>query len=190
MERALSETQPDQTDMWNAYGHAMAAATGLDMAMRFAIYAACDEKYRDEPAQCDAAKARHRRATFGKTAKTFCSVFEGYGANAKFTDALDKAVEYRNMLAHHFLERRMLGIQSDKGLQVLEFELRLAIRHFNVVEIAVRKFTPFSLSAYIVDNPTGADHWAENHPLNPLLEQFLSDGEVPIVGLDWWDGKF
>lgn len=185
-----ADEQPSQTVMWNSYGHALAAATCLDCVMRFALYAACDEKFRNDAIGCEKAKKRYREATFGQTAGYFRADFTGLGANKAFCDDLKKAVRYRNLLAHHFLEKRMLGLQSEEGLRTLTVELSLSVQHFSGLEATIRQFCPLPLLGYILDEPSQAQSWARSHPLFTQAKEWADTGQLEPLALVWWDEKF
>src|SRR6266496_2122012 len=102
---------PDQKQLWDAYGHAMGAATGLELLMRIAlINSAAQRLIKEDRFEEDRAKALAgiQRMTFGQTVQEFKKAFPSFVGDKAFCESIDNAVSSRNHLAHNFLEGILL----------------------------------------------------------------------------------
>ncbi|WP_155263069.1 hypothetical protein [Sphingomonas segetis] len=169
---------PNQKSLWDAYGHAMGAAAGLELAMRTALWDATRVRYADDEPMRERVAARISKLTFGGTASKFKAVFTGFGADPQFVAALKVATDLRNHFAHHFLEDRSDGLRSEEGIELLTYECNLAMEHFSDVEFFIRKFCPADFQRFFNAGQTKSRDWVDHHPLRkPFLA--IRSGEIP-----------
>lgn len=185
---AKTREAPDQTEMWNAYGHAMGAATGLEMAMRMALLDAANKHFHDdEAAQADCAK-RILSKTFGQTISKFKEVYPGFAADSKFVDMMQIALDSRNHLAHHFLDGRGQALATEEGVNLVEAECRFASAHFQDLEYFIQRLCPVDFKAFFRPDGDAAQAWIANHPLRATVAA-LKAGEIdPGDALKTWQG--
>src|SRR5215212_2626347 len=94
---------PNQKQMWDAYGHALGAAAGLELVMRIALLDAARKANPDSAEARQEALASILRMTMGQTAKRFMAVYPEFAEHDVFPEAIENATSFRNYLAHHFL---------------------------------------------------------------------------------------
>ena len=153
-----------QSRMWNAYGHALGAAAGLEFSMRFALWEAINTKYANEPHTAAKVRARVSRMTFGPMSVLFQGVFSGFGTNAKFVTAMKVAVATRNRLAHHFLDGRVEALKSPGAIDLIIVECGVASAHFADVEYFIRSLCPVNFKELFEPEQPAKDDYVQNHP--------------------------
>lgn len=178
----------DQTSMWNAYGHVLGAATGLELTLRIALLEAVRTHPTADEGEKNRLRSRIRKLTFGGTAKKFMGVFPAFAANPNFRDSLEKAVRFRNHLAHHFLEAHLDGLQSETGLALVELECRIAVDHFRWIAEAVQRFSPLLPDEFFKGRAEKAGAWERAHPLRNRFDDLQRGGQPIRDGLAWWQG--
>lgn len=160
---------PDQKQAWDAYGHAMGAAVGLELLMRIALL---DEARKANP---DSAGARQEalasilRMTFGQTASRFMRVYPAFAEHGLFPEAIENASSIRNHLAHHFLDGRLTGLRTEKGIQLIALECIEYANHFRQVEQFIRDRCEADFEGFFSQGADEADKWVADHPLGPKL---------------------
>ncbi len=168
-----------QSEMWNAYGHALGAAAGLEFSMRFALWEAINTKYANNPHTADKVRARVDRMTLGPMSILFQGVFTGFGANAKFVKAMKLAVATRNRLAHHFLDGRVAALQSPEAVDLITVECGVASAHFADVEYFVRSLCPVDFKKLFNPESPAKDDYVLNHPFRDHFLAFRA-GQIDI----------
>ena len=180
---------PDQTRMWDAYGHAMRAAAGLELTMRIALWDATRTHFADNPEMREKTAERIRKLTFGGTAKKFKAVYPGFAENPTFVAGMEAAIGFRNHLAHHFLESAMEGIRTQEGVELLEMECRLASGHFQDLEAFIRTLCPADIAGFIQLGQPKAEEWVKNHPLRDKLSELKAGKLATGDALRWWQRR-
>ena len=166
-----------QSGMWNAYGHALGAAAGLEFSMRFALWEAINTKYANDPYTAGKVRARVGRMTFGPISALFQGVYTGFGANAKFVKAMEVAVATRNHLAHHFLDGRVQALKSPEAIDLITVECGVASAHFADVEYFVRSLCPVDFKELFKPEQPAKDDYVVNHPFRDHFLAFRA-GEI------------
>ena len=124
--------------MWNAYGHAMGAAGGLELTMRIALLDAARKANPDSPEARQEALASVLKMTFGQTINAFLKAYPEFESHDVFPEAIQNARNFRNYLAHHFLDGKLAGLQTKEGLDLISLECMEYTEHFRQVEQFVR----------------------------------------------------
>jgi hypothetical protein len=92
---------PDQKQLWDAYGHAMGAAGGLELLMRIALINDAAQRLAQEGLvdQNSRTKALEeiQGMTFGRTVRRFKQVFPNLAEDAQFCESIDNAVSSRSL---------------------------------------------------------------------------------------------
>jgi hypothetical protein len=166
-----------ESGMWNAYGHALGAAAGLEFSMRFALWEAINTKYTNDPDTAGKVRARVNRMTLGPMSILFQGVFTGFGADAKFVKAMEVAVATRNRLAHHFLDGRVEALKSSEAIDLITVECGLASAHFADVEYFVRSLCPIDFEKLFKKEQSANEDYVLNHPLRDHFLAFRA-GEI------------
>lgn len=166
-----------QSGMWNAYGHALGAAAGLEFSMRFALWEAINTKYANDPYTGGKVRARVDRMTLGPMSILFQGVFTGFGSNAKFVKAMEVAVATRNRLAHHFLDGRVEALKSAEAIDLITVECGVASAHFADVECFVRSLCPIDFKELFKPEQPAKDDYVLNHPFRDHFFAFRA-GEI------------
>ena len=160
---------PDQKQMWDAYGHALGAAAGLELVMRIALLDAARKANLDsENARQEALKSIVGM-TLGQTVRRFMEVYPEFADHDVFPRAIDNAVYIRNQLAHHFLEGRLSGLKTEEGIQLIALECIGCTDHFRQLEHFVRAECEADFDGFFSQGAEEADRWVEQHPLGPKL---------------------
>ena len=177
---------PDQKQFWDAYGHALGAATGLELTMRIALVHAAAKQGQRAPEATTAVINRIRGMTLGGTAKSFMRKYPEFADDEAFVSGLNDAVIFRNHLAHNFLEGRLDAFRSDNGIKLVALECMLATEHFSELERVVRARCPADFEAFFRQGERRGDAFVNNHPLSKHLAQIKAGEVPPDRGLDWW----
>lgn len=168
-----------QSAMWNAYGHAMGAAAGLEFTMRFALWEAINTKYADYPDTAGKVRARVGGMTMGPMSKLFQGVFTGFGAHAKFVKGMEVAVATRNHFAHHFLDGRVDALKSLQAIDLITVECGVASAHFADLEYFVRSLCPVDFKRLFKPDQAGNEQYVADHPFRDDFLAFRA-GEVDV----------
>ena len=166
-----------QSLLWNAYGHAMGAAAGLEFTMRFALWEAINTKYATDPETAAKVRERVGRMTLEPVSKLFAGVFTGFGANAKFVKGMEVAVATRNHLAHHFLDGRVEALKSLEAIDLMTVECGVASAHFADLEYFVRSLCPVDFKAMFKPEQRATDDYVISHPFRDDFFAFRK-GEI------------
>ena len=110
----MSDAAPEQERVWNAYGHAMGAAIGLELVFRIANLTARFHAIEASLVSAGNKHAQHAKVrknaaegTFGQVASQFCELYPKVAdLNPVFREAVENAVGFRNHLTHGFLAGR------------------------------------------------------------------------------------
>ena len=175
--KPLPVEESAQSRMWNAYGHALGAAAGLEFSMRFALWEAINTKYVSDRDTASKVRARVGRMTFGPMSTLFQGVFTGFGANAKFVKAMEVAVATRNQLAHHFLDGRVDALKSEEAIDLITVECGVASAHFADVEYFVRSLCPVDFGELFKPEQPAKEDYVANHPFRDHFLAFRA-GEI------------
>jgi hypothetical protein len=119
----MPEGPPQQERAWNAYGHAMGAAIGLELVLRIANITARFNRIQNSQGSAANIQAQHAKVlrnagegTFGHIAKQFCELYPHIlHAEPVLHEAMENAVATRNHLAHNFLAGRVRMLRSERG---------------------------------------------------------------------------
>lgn len=177
---------PSQKQFWDAYGHAMGAATGLELTMRIALVHAAAKQGVSGPEATAAEINRIRRMTLGSTAKSFMETYPEFADDKAFVQGLSDAIDFRNHMAHNFLEGRLDAFRSDDGIKLVALECMLATEHFGELERVVRRRCPANFEAFFRQGEGRAEAFVNSHPLRKHLAQIKAGEVPPNRGLDWW----
>ena len=177
---------PDQKQFWDAFGHAMGAATGLELTMRIALVHAAAKQRQQAPEAITAVINRIRGMTLGGTAKSFIKTYPEFADDEAFVSGLNDAIDFRNHLAHNFLEGRMDAFRSDDGINLVALECMLATEHFGELERVVRARCPADFEAFFQQGEGRAEEFVNGHPLRKHLAKIKAGEVPPDRGLDWW----
>jgi hypothetical protein len=174
---------PDQRQLWNAYGHAMGAAIGLELTMRIALINDAARNMAEavpEQADRDEALANILALTFGRTVKKFKVAFPQFADDEQFCESIENAVSSRNHLAHHYLGGILLGLRSEEGVELATLHCIEARDHFRSLEDYLRAHCPVDYDAFFQIGEGRADEFVEGHPLRERL-QAIKDGKAAAI---------
>lgn len=160
---------PNQKQIWDAYGHAMGAAIGLESVMRIALLDAARKADPDSVEARQKALASVLRMTFGQTAQRFMTVYSEFGKHEVFPEAVENATSFRNYLAHHFLEGKLAGLRTEQGVQLIALECMEYTDHFRQIEGFIRERCQADFEGFLSQGAEEADEWVKGHPLGPKL---------------------
>lgn len=160
---------PNQKQMWDAYGHALGAAAGLELVMRIALLDAARQANPDSAEARQAALVSILRMTLGQTVKRFMVTYPEFAKHEVFPEAIANATAFRNHLAHHFLEGKLAGLRTEAGIHLIVLECIEYTDHFRQVEAFIRERCTADLDGFFDQGAAEADKWVENHPLGPKL---------------------
>ena len=161
--------------MWDAYGHALGAAAGLELVMRVALLDAARKANPDSAEARQAALATILRMTMGQTAQRFMVVYPEFAEHDVFPEAVANATSFRNHLAHHFLEGKLAGLRTEEGLQLIVLECIEYTDHFRQVEAFIWERCGADFDGFFAHGADEADMWVKNHPLGPKLADIKAD---------------
>jgi len=177
---------PSQKEFWDAYGHALGAAAGLELSMRIALLHAAAQDGPLSPEERAAAIDKIRRMTLGGTATNFLKAFPQFLNDQPFVSGLSDGTSFRNHLAHNFLDGRVDGFRTEVGLKLLTLECHLATEHFAELERVVRAKSGVDFDLFFNDDEERAQAFVDTHPLRKHLAA-IEAGTVPAErGLEWW----
>ena len=160
---------PNQSKMWDAYGHALGAAAGLEMVMRIALLDAARKANPDSAEARQTALAAILRKTLGQTVQRFLVIYPEFAEHEVFPEAIENATNFRNHLAHHFLDGKMAGPRTEAGVQLIALECIEYTDHFRQVEAYIREVCTVDFDEFFNQGASEADKWVEDHPLGPKL---------------------
>lgn len=160
---------PNQKQMWDAYGHALGAAAGLELVMRVALLDAARKAHPDSAEARQAALATIFRMTMGQTAQRFMVVYPNFADHDVFPEAVANATSFRNYLAHHFLEGKLAGLRTADGVELIALECIEFTDHFRQVEAFVWERCGADFEGFFAQGADEADKWVEDHPLGAKL---------------------
>jgi len=185
-EQPLSAHSADQKQLWDAYGHALGAASGWELAMRIAlIHEAATKGAGDEEAK-RAAVQKILKMTLGTTASSFLEAFPKLAADGVFVFGVEAGVRMRNRLAHHFIEGAIDAFRTETGIKLVTLECILATEHILELERVVWANCGPIIEPFFHQSEESAQRYIDNHPLREHLKQ-IEAGEVPPDrGLEWW----
>jgi hypothetical protein len=174
----MTETLPDQKQLWDAYGHAMGAAVGLELLMRIALVNhAAHQLMRDnrfDEENRERVLADIQGMTFGRTVGAFKKGFPDFAENADFCESIENAVSSRNYLAHGFLDGILHGLRSEEGIQLIVLDCVDRLEHFQSVDSYIRDRCPIDFDEFFKLGEGKADQYVENHPLREKLRAIKS----------------
>lgn len=160
---------PSQKQMWDAYGHALGAAAGLELVMRIALLDKARKANPDAPEARQEALASILRLTLGQTAQQFTIAYPEFAEHDLFPIAIENASSFRNYLAHHFLEGKLAGLRTATGIELIALECMEYTEHFRQVETFIRHECKADFEGFFGQGADEADQWVEDHPLGPKL---------------------
>jgi hypothetical protein len=164
---------PDQKQLWDAYGHAMGAATGVELLMRIAlINVAADKLAKDghlDQEHRSEALTKIQKMTFGQTVQAFKAAFSNFAEDKEFCESIGNAVSSRNHLAHHFLEGILLALRSTEGIELVVLSCVEYTDHFQSLDNYIRKNCPVDYDAFFKLGEGREDEFVQNHPLREKL---------------------
>lgn len=178
----MSDVTPEQERVWNAYGHAMGAAIGLELILRIAnltakfhAIEASQGSAGNKRAQYEKLRKNAEEGTFGQIANQFCDLYPKVAdSDPVFREAIENAIGFRNHLSHGFLAGRVRLLLSERGLDLIELECREAMDHFHGIEGHVREHAGVDFSLFAADGDD--ESLIANHPLaHKLSRQTTSD---------------
>lgn len=167
---------PSQMQMWDAYGHALGAAAGLELVMRVALLDAARKANSNSAEARQAALASILRMTLGQTAQRFMVIYPEFAEHEVFPEAIENVTNFRNYLAHHFLEGKLAGLRTEAGVQLIALECMEYTDHFRQVEEFIRERCKADFDGFFNQGADEADNWVENHPLGPKLADIKAGG--------------
>jgi hypothetical protein len=172
---------PDQKLLWDNYGHAMGAAHGLELAMRIAIWDYFIRKYLDDRNTCNAEVAKLAKMTIGGTYKAFLNAYPNFADDAAFTREMGHAIDFRNHLAHHFLEGRLDGLRSERGIRLIILECKIGTEQFRSLQNYVRSHCAADFQGFLDSGKERSAEWDAKHPLAETLDR-IERGEAVDLG--------
>jgi hypothetical protein len=172
----MSDAAPNQERIWNAYGHAMGAAIGLELILRIANMTARFHAIEADSNSLGNKHVQHAKVlknagegTFGQIAGQFCELYPKVAdSNAVFREAVENAIEFRNHLTHGFLAGRSRLLLSERGLDLIALECHEARGHFQRIEQFIRDRSGVDFSLFAADGDDEA--LIDNHPLAYMLD--------------------
>ncbi len=160
---------PNQKQMWDAYGHALGAAAGLELVMRVALLDAARKAHPDSSEDREAALASILRMTLGRTAQRFMAAYPEFASHEVFPEAIENAISFRNHMVHHFLEGKLAGLKTEEGVQLIALECMEYTDHFRRIEQFIRDVCKADFDGFFSQGADEADKWIKDHPLGPKL---------------------
>ena len=168
-----TDENPDQSRIWNAYGHALGAAIGLEQVMRWANFhrrtlAILANETLDGNSEAKKQKlvANALDGTFGQIVSQFRQLHPEVEEGI-FGEAIENGIEFRNVLSHRFLARHSRNLRTERGLDIIAIECNLYRDHFQRLEEHIRQ--KVDIDWRLVDASIGP---FEDDPPHPL-EEFL-----------------
>ncbi len=111
--RSMEQSTPNQERAWNAYGHAMAAALGVELVLRvtnmttgYQNILAGTKPGKNRNGRLEKLRSNALEGTFGQLAARFRSLHPDL-ITELLDEALSNAVDFRNALGHHFLSHHL-----------------------------------------------------------------------------------
>ena len=164
---------PDQSRVWNAYGHALGAAIGLEQIMRWANFhrrALAILAKETSDGNSDAKKKRlianALEGTFGQVATQFRQLHPE-AEEGVFGEAIENAIEFRNILSHKFLAHHSRNLRTARGLDIIAIECNLYRDHFQRIEEYIRQ--KVDIDWRLVDASIGPFEGDPPHPFEEFL---------------------
>lgn len=172
----MVDAYPQQERVWNAYGQAMGAVTGLELVLRIAnmttrfhAIEASQISAGNKHAQRTKLLANAGAGTFGQISGQFCELYPQVAdLDPLFRDAIKTAVAIRNHLTHGFLAGRVRLLRSDRGLDLMELECVHAMEHFRRIEQYVGSHSEIDFSVFAAQGDE--ELLFPSHPLAHLLK--------------------
>ena len=180
----MSDATPEQERAWNAYGHALGAAIGLELVLRLAnltakfhAIEASQGSAGNKRAQHDKLRRNAEEGTFGQVANQFCDLYpQVVDSDPVFREAMDNAVGFRNHLTHGFLAGRVRLLLSERGLDLIALECHEAMEHFHGIERHVREHTGVDFSLFAAGGDD--ESLIANHPLAHMLDSQTTSNPI------------
>jgi len=160
---------PSQKQIWDAYGHAMGAAAGMELVLRIALLDAARKANPDLAEARQTALRSILRMTLRNTVERFMAIYPDFAEHDVFPEAINNAVDFRNNLAHHFLEGKLAGLRTEVGVQLIALECMEYTEHFRQIEAFVRERCKADFAGFLEQGVNEADQWVRDHPLGPKL---------------------
>lgn len=165
---------PNQERLWNAYGHAMGAALGVELVIRWSNYHVRAKKLLQNertdpnfPAKQSKLIQNAFEGTFGQLVGQFKELNPAMN-EPLFLEALDNAVDFRNRLGHKFLVHHLRNLRTEEGLDLIAIECNLYLDHFQRLERYLRENVDFDWA--IFERVTQHKPDAEPHPYSDWLD--------------------
>lgn len=165
---------PDQERLWNAYGHAIGAALGVELVIRWSNYHVRAKKLLQGRPNDPNFEAKQNKliqnafeGTFGQIAVQFKELNPSLNAPL-FLEALDNAVEFRNRLGHKFLAQHLRNLRTEEGLDLIAIECNLYLDHFRRLESYLRQNVDFYWA--IFERVTKLKPNSDPHPFASWLD--------------------
>lgn len=163
----------DQSRAWEAYGHAMAAAAGLDLIMKVSNFhdramrlLGSGDKRNIEAKRAkliDQAMAPH----FSQSANEFYDAHPELHSDL-FRTALDNAIIFRNSLSHRYFSTIWRFLDTDDGLDIIAFECNQYKEHFTGMETHIRQNVDATFLKFF-NQPGQIQADIESHPVHKFL---------------------
>ncbi len=165
---------PDQKQLWDAYGHAMGAIGGVELLLRIALInkavaeLSAENDFTDESKSAALTKIQGR--TLGPTVAVFKAKFPELGGDPAFCESIENAVNFRNQLAHHFIENHLLAFRSQDGIELATLECIEHTSHFQSLDQYIRDKCPVDYNEFFALGEGKEDQYVQGHPLREKLK--------------------
>jgi hypothetical protein len=151
----------------------MGAIGGVELLLRIALInraaskLIAEDKFTEE--NKTAALAQIHARTLGPTVAAFKAEFPELGKDEAFCESIDNAVQFRNSLAHHFVENHLLAFRSGDGIKLATLECIEHMNHFQSLDKYVRDKCPIDYDQFFALGEGKEDEYVQNHPLKEKL---------------------
>jgi hypothetical protein len=155
----------------------MGAIGGVELLLRIALInraarkSIAEDKFTEENKAAVLAQIQGR--TLGPTVAAFKAEFPELGNDQAFCESIDNAVQFRNSLAHHFVENHLLAFRSDEGIKLATLECIEHMSHFQNLDQYIRDKCPVDYDQFFALGEGKEDQYVQNHPLKEKLHSIV-----------------
>jgi hypothetical protein len=182
----VASGHPDQKHLWDAYGHALGAAAGWELAMRIALIHNAATTVTEDEAAKKSAITKILKMTLSQSAAKFLATYPDLATDEAFVFGIETGVSMRNRLVHHFLEGAIDAFRSETGIKLLALECMLAKEHIRELERVVWANCGAIIEPFFHEPEGASQRYVDNHLLREHLKQIEAGAVSSDRGLESW----